>query len=315
MKKVLIIRYSALGDVILSSSLLKYLSDKGFIVDFLTKKQYYKIFEIQDFINQVFYFKDTKDFFKIFFKIIHTQQYDYIIDLQKKLKTYLFRLKYPLKYYTYNSNRLYRHIFKKNPDNKHLIEKYFESLRFILFDYNDIEKYKRPYLQLKDNNILKTIDVLIHPFASKRQKTYPFFYWERIIKELKNREIKNILISGIETEIKIVEDCYFKNEKKYIIKDILDFSQVISSAKIVITSDSGVKHLSEALGIYTITLWGPTHPDLGFKVLNGYNFYSNLKCSPCSLHGEKSCKYGDYRCFDSYSISQIVEKIFEIIGY
>jgi ADP-heptose:LPS heptosyltransferase len=67
---------------------------------------------------------------------------------------------------------------------------------------------------------------------------------------------------------------------------------VLSRSKAVIAMDSGNMHLSSIVGVPVISIWGPTHPFLGFAPL--YNeslmIQANIPCRPCSVYGKLKTK-------------------------
>ena len=60
-------------------------------------------------------------------------------------------------------------------------------------------------------------------------------------------------------------------------------------------------HLASLVGTRVVSIWGATHPYAGFL---GYGQRESdciqraLDCRPCSIYGNKKCRYGDYRCLD-----------------
>ncbi len=66
----------------------------------------------------------------------------------------------------------------------------------------------------------------------------------------------------------------------------------------LVGGDSGLAHLSEAVGRPVCTLFGPTVPEFGFapRLAESLLIQRDLACRPCSLHGKRPCKYDDRRC-------------------
>jgi ADP-heptose:LPS heptosyltransferase len=76
--------------------------------------------------------------------------------------------------------------------------------------------------------------------------------------------------------------------------------------------DSANMHLASIAGTRVVSVWGATHPQAGFL---GYGQKESdcvqrldLACRPCSIYGNKPCKFGDYRCFNIDS-EEIMRKI------
>lgn len=60
------------------------------------------------------------------------------------------------------------------------------------------------------------------------------------------------------------------------------------------------------------SVWGATHPGLGFL---GYGcdpqgiLQADMACRPCSVFGSKPCRYGDYRCLKAVTPAMIVRRV------
>ena len=83
----------------------------------------------------------------------------------------------------------------------------------------------------------------------------------------------------------------------------------------MLTMDSGNMHLASLVGVPVISVWGATHPFAGFmgwnqKVENAVQI--DLPCRPCSVYGNKPCRWGDYRCLNNIRPETIVRRIKEL---
>ncbi len=85
----------------------------------------------------------------------------------------------------------------------------------------------------------------------------------------------------------------------------------------VVSMDSLVMHLAALAGTPVVSLWGATHPGLGFA---GYGtapegiVQSDLPCRPCSVFGNKPCRYGDYRCLQALTPERVAACVAERIA-
>ncbi|MBP7215899.1 MAG: glycosyltransferase family 9 protein [Candidatus Omnitrophica bacterium] len=120
---------------------------------------------------------------------------------------------------------------------------------------------------------------------------------------------------------------FFEQEKgwdlvRYISRDLdqdkiiyaLEFSlskviALMRRCNLVLANDSGLMHVASALGIPTIGLYGPTHPNLGFSPLgkDSQVLCADVPCSPCSRWGEKKCAINRAICFDAIKIEDVVK--------
>ena len=82
----------------------------------------------------------------------------------------------------------------------------------------------------------------------------------------------------------------------------------------MLSMDSVNMHLASIAGTRVVSLWGATHPYAGYL---GYGqshddvIQADLDCRPCSLHGNRLCKRGDYACLtqiDPITVADHVEK-------
>ncbi|RKZ29816.1 hypothetical protein DRQ33_08450, partial [bacterium] len=89
---------------------------------------------------------------------------------------------------------------------------------------------------------------------------------------------------------------------------------LISFSRIFVGNDSGPAHIAGALGIPTVSIFGPTHPALGFTPRGRYVTYvsAELECSPCTIHGKGKCKFKTRKCFDMITPEQVFEKAIKI---
>ncbi len=89
---------------------------------------------------------------------------------------------------------------------------------------------------------------------------------------------------------------------------------VISMARAVVSGDTGPMHLARCLGVPVVALFGPTIPEFGFGPLPGQGVVleRDLKCRPCSLHGEKPCPYG-LECLTAIGPEEVAEALSGIL--
>ncbi len=144
----------------------------------------------------------------------------------------------------------------------------------------------------------------IAPFAAHQGKIYPIERMERVVQLLSETGEPIVLFGGGKKEKTILESW----AKKYpnvesvagrhsMTKEL----EIIRHLRVMVTMDSGNMHLASLVGTRVVSIWGATHPFAGFL---GYGQNENdciqrdLPCRPCSIYGNKPCKFGDYRCMD-----------------
>ena len=85
----------------------------------------------------------------------------------------------------------------------------------------------------------------------------------------------------------------------------------ISAMNVLLTNDSGPMHMAETLDVPVLALFGPTHPSLGFSPRHpdSIALYGRAPCSPCSLHGRKTCGKPEQICFTRIGVMEVAERI------
>jgi len=81
-------------------------------------------------------------------------------------------------------------------------------------------------------------------------------------------------------------------------RPLTEVAAALSRCRGLVSGDSGLGHLAEALGLPVLTLFGPTVPAFGFppRGPDSRVLERDLPCRPCSLHGSKPCRYGHGDC-------------------
>lgn len=157
----------------------------------------------------------------------------------------------------------------------------------------------------------------IAPFAAHITKVYPLKRMEEVIAELSSRrKYKVFLFGGGESERKMF--AYWAG--KY--RGVVSLAEkrwgfgvelaLMSALDAMVAMDSGNMHLAALAGVPAVSVWGGTHPFAGFTP---WHCRSELmlqgSCSrrPCSVFGNKPCASGDVRCFDTVTPAMILERI------
>ena len=156
----------------------------------------------------------------------------------------------------------------------------------------------------------------IAPFAAHKGKIYPLERMERVVELLSKQGEPIVLFGGGEKEQAILEGWAIKYNNvrsvagKYSLREELEF---IRKLRVMVTMDSANMHLASLVGTRVVSIWGATHPYAGFLGI-GQNekdcIQRDLPCRPCSIYGKKKCKFGDYRCMD-IAPEEIVNRIAE----
>ena len=165
--------------------------------------------------------------------------------------------------------------------------------------------------------------IAISPFSSHRQKAYPLELMEQVIAELSKRENYWIFLMGGGKAEKIALRGIARKYKNVIsmaeVKHkFIDEYALLGRCDLMLTMESANMHLASLVDLQAMTIWGPTSPACGYL---GYNqvveddIQLDMECRPCSITGDKPCKFGDFPCLKNIKPEYIVEHVIKAVEY
>lgn len=335
-RKILVIRFSSLGDVILTTPATRALkecySDSELHV--LVKKEFADIFKGSPYVDRVIKFdaKKVSSPRKLlrFAKDLNSEGYSFVIDLHRSLRSRVicFLLDAEQKLY-YKKESLQRRLlvglkirFKGMP---HTVDKYLTALRPLgirsadrlpfVFTSSADEEYADDFFsgnKIKDHHRV----IAVSPGARNMAKMYPKEKFSDLIDMITNIENTRVIIIGSKSDKNTINSIYKSVKTPGKVSTVVSGS-INKSAAIIkrcsdfVTNDSGAMHLAVAVGTPVVALFGPTDRDFGFYPLgeNDTVITKGYDCSPCSLHGKKECSKHNYKCLNDITPKEIFSKL------
>lgn len=326
--RVLIIRLSSIGDVILTTPVLKELKRKypDIIIDFLVMENFKDAISGCPYIDNLILFNKKKhDGLKkmiAFGKGLKTNNYDYIFDLHAKVRSKVISNAIGVKTYTYKKRGLLKSILVKTKAIKYkvddtIIKNYFGAFKVLGLEY--IGEDLTFSFDKKDMDKLDTLCIeyenvpMIAPGASKETKKWTKEGFAELIKLLYNKYGKKPIIIGSNSEYEMCEqiknlagDVAVNLAGKLTLKES---GALLSKAKFLVTNDSGPFHIARGVKCPTFVIFGPTSPEMFEYDKENVLIYLNEPCSPCSLHGDKACPQKHFNCMKKLSAKMVMEII------
>ena len=163
----------------------------------------------------------------------------------------------------------------------------------------------------------------IAPFAAHQGKIYPKEQMREVIRQLvKDYPEARIMLFGRGKD----EDATFPQwieempQCTIVSQHISAMQQeliLMSHLDVMVSMDSANMHLASLVNTPVVSVWGATHPMAGFlgwhqKKENAIQL--DMECRPCSIYGQKPCIHGDFRCMTGIKPEMIVERIKNIIN-
>ena len=207
---------------------------------------------------------------------------------------------------------------------KHTIERYCDVFRSLGLEVGKPEPIIKTVLPIPENIYLKVGDKLndtwvgVAPFAQHKGKIYPSQSMGSLI-EILSKKYDHIFIFGGGSYERDFSECMEQRYKGVVsVIGRLDLSQeldLISNLDVMVSMDSAAMHMSSLVGTKVVSVWGATHPYIGFMgfgqdVNNAVQL--DIPCRPCSVYGNKPCLFNDYHCMENITpqmISEVVEKV------
>ena len=317
--KILVVRFSSIGDIVLTSPVLRILkSQKNIEVHFLTKDEYTSILENNPYIDKIHVIKNSVAEVK---NQLFKEKFDYIIDLHNNLRSQLLRsLKVPIKRYSKSNFKKFLYMFFgiNLLNNKHVVDRYVDVLSFLNLKNDDKGlDYFLPKGSLVDYDVKqKYITWCIG--ASKIQKQLSVSQIATIANKL---DLPIILLGGKEQKEHGDKIIQISNKAR-----ILNFcgevsinqsAYLIKNSQYLFTNDTGLMHIAAAFQKKIISFWGCTKPDLGFypyiEESKSLMIVSKNSKRQCSKHGG-SCKFSDDGCVKMIDPEKILKRITEFIS-
>lgn len=155
----------------------------------------------------------------------------------------------------------------------------------------------------------------IAPFAQHEGKIYPLSKMEKVVETLSSRNIGIYLFGGGKEEELVFNSWVEKYPNVLSLAGKYKLQEEMAAMKkmnLMVTMDSANMHLASLCGVKVVSIWGATHPYMGFY---GYGqdaenaIAANLDCQPCSAYGNKPCKFGDLRCMNQITPESVCNKI------
>ncbi len=327
MQKILIIRLSSIGDIVLTTPVVRCIKEqagKNIALHYVTKDAHAGILEANPYIDKVHRLKTGM---RTLIRELRNESFDYVVDLHNNLRSARIRLALGKP----------SGVFPKLNIEKWLLVN-FKVNR--LPDLHIVDRYFMAASALKIKNDGKGLDYFIPEECRSFPPEYPDEFRKGFIafsigglhatKRMPNHKIVAICRS-LTRPVVLLGGPADRDNAEDILRQcgpgvynacgrlsLNNSAFVISQADAVITHDTGLMHIAAALGKTIVSVWGntvpafgmtpymPQHPDKSHVVE-----VSGLSCRPCSKIGHKRCPKGHFRCMEDIpeiDVAKLAEK-------
>jgi len=319
--KILIIRFSSIGDIVLTTPVIRNLKQQlpEVAIHYLTKHTFKTILEHNPYIDKIHCLKES---WAEMIKSIQSEKFDLIIDLHHNLRTASIKRALNVKAFSFQKLNIEKWLltnFKINrmPD-LHIVDRYMQTVTSLGItndgkglDYFIPETEQIKLEDLPHAHFAGYIAVVIG--AAHATKRLPVEKLQDLCSRIQHPvillggsedKINGDLIASVDP-VKVYNAC-----GKFSLNESAD---IIKKSKLVIAHDTGLMHIAAALKKQIIAVWGNTVPAFGMYPYYGHHPVANvnievknLNCRPCSKIGSDKCPKKHFKCMQNQDVLSIV---------
>lgn len=319
--KFLIIRFSSIGDIVLTTPVLRCLKKQSANAEihFLTKKEYSTIVTSNPYVDKVYL---TDGSLTDVLADLKKENYDFVIDLHRNLRSLKVKLSLRKKSFSFDKINFEKWLIVNFGINRlpelHIVDRYFETVKNwnVHNDGEGLDFFIRNEDEINLEQLPAThqhgyIGIAIG--AKHNTKILPL---QKLITLCKTIQHPIILLGGKEDAARgeqitaAVGITIYNACGKY---NLGQSASIVKQAAVIITHDTGLMHIAAAFKKRIVSIWGNTIPEFGMYPYLPESFQqgsaiieiNNLPCRPCSKIGYERCPLGHFNCMNKIDLSEI----------
>lgn len=329
--KILLLRFSAIGDLVLTSPVARHIKAvfPEAEVHFFTKKTLAEIISHDPNIDKVHVWE--KHNFHEALSLLKQTQFDYVLDLHKNWRTLRVVVSLKAPFFQIDKQTIERQLLTKlhwpSLTIRHVTDRYLEvaqrwakSLsKEIVNDGNGLSLFLPPHVVTEISQKIHTLGFPVEKsIAVVLGATHATKKWlpAHFITTL-NQLGKPVVLLGGEGECE--DAAMIANALKVPVWNttgkygLLESAAILKMAQCVLAHDTGFMHIAVAFRKPLVVLWGSTAPTLGFAPYQSSQHISleveNLHCHPCATIGLAKCPKQHFKCMKDLAPSRVVAAI------
>lgn len=326
MQKILLIRFSSIGDIVLTTPVIRCLHEQlpDAEIHVLTREKYYKILQANPHIHKIHLFRDD---LKSVISSLKETDFDFIVDLHKNIRSLRVKKALHKPSGTFDKLNIKKWLLVNFKINKlpdiHIVDRYFQAVRS-LGVHNDgkgLDYFIPPedmlsHADLPDNFPQEFVAIVIG--GNHNTKMLPE---ESLIRLCDHINSPIVLFGGPEDNARaerIISACEKPVFNACGLFNINQSAALIKMANKVITNDTGLMHIAAAFHKEIVSIWGNTIPGFGMypylpagKGSSVIMEVKGLSCRPCSKIGYDNCPKKHFRCMKDIPLDRIAQTVNE----
>lgn len=324
MKKILIIRLSSIGDIVLTTPVVRCIKQRvpGCELHFLTKAKFADVLKYNPYIDKLHLLGDS---LSETISDLRAERYDFIVDLHKNIRSLLIRLSLRVPSASFNKLNFKKFLLTKFHIDRmpkvHIVDRYFAAAKRLNvendgqgLDFFFSDEEKNTNLPLPE--AFRSNYVAIAVGAQHFTKIYPA---EKVGELCRMLYPNKVVLIGGKTDIERGKQIVAMSQGNVINAcgqlSLRQSALVLWRSDVVIANDTGMMHIAAALRKPVVSIWGGTVPQFGMYpyMPKGLEYLSQIienkqiKCRPCHKLGREKCPKGHFKCMNEINVNQIID--------
>jgi len=342
-EKILIIRFSSLGDILLATPLIRVVRDAfpSARIDFLTKAEYRDVLKFNPHLSSVLELENS-DFGSLreIGSRLRKEHYDLLLDIHNSLRSRYLRYRTRAAKTRVVNKRSVRRFFLVNLKwNLYrrivsVADRYLETVGYLNLQHDG----KGLEISLQEEIVGATTSILskfhldrckyvigLVPTARHFTKRWPIEKFVELGVELAQRHHVRFLIFGGREDREYCSDLAqminarsgaSAAENLAGTLSLLETAAAFDFCDVIVSNDSGLMHLAAARKRKIIAIFGSTVREFGFLPYGTPHTVvevPGLKCRPCTPIGRSRCPKGHFRCMRDIHVRDVVRVTEEML--
>lgn len=315
--KILILRFSSIGDIVLTTPVLRCLKNQlpEAEIHYCTKINFKSIVENNPYLSKTFYYdKNLSETITA----LKNENYDLVIDLHNNLRTMIIKLRLGVESRSFKKLNFKKWLLVKwkinRMNNSHVVDRYMDAVAHLGIenDHQGLDYFIPAKDEVKLAEFPSIFSQGYDAYAIGGQHYTKKLPLSKMIALCQQITQPLVLLGGKEDAANaqaIIAACGTQNIVNACGQYHLNQSaSIIRQASKVISHDTGLMHIAAAFKKEVIAIWGNTVPALGFAPYQTpFTVIENnlLNCRPCSKIGFSACPKGHFKCMVDLDFSSI----------
>jgi heptosyltransferase II len=326
---ILLVRFSAIGDILLTTPLIRALRARhpAASITYVTKAAFVPLLAHNPHLTEVIGWEPGTPLSALAGRL-RERGFTHQLDLHDTLRSRLLRVRVGGRWTSYPKHRVARTVLirtKRNiyRDSRPVAERYFDAAKDLdvkpdggppqCFLAASSTRDAELFLQASDIGLSRQL-IALAPGAAHGTKRWPMHHWTDLAHRLIGLE-NDIVVLGGPDDAGLAEQLSpaFRGRGASAAGrfDLAGTAALLRRARALISGDTGVMHLATAVGTPVVALFGPTVEPFGFFPYQAKAtvVQKNLSCRPCSAHGTAVCPLKHHRCLQDLMPEEVMEAL------